>query len=126
MFRHPAHFRCWLSLLGYWLALSCAPLFAQEFTTDALPPPLTDSLSTETSFISPFPTCDEESFPCVRGLVDSRDYPTGKLSGFIQVDSATFDQSPASMAAFGEINNRTAVRRARLALTGDLATDVGC
>ena len=125
VFRHPARFRRWLSLLGCCLALYINPLLAQEPGADALPPPLTDSLPTETTFVSLFPACDEELIPCVTGLDEHSDYPTGELSGFIQIDSAAFEQSPASMAAFGDINNRTAVRRARLALTGDLATDVG-
>jgi len=125
VFRHPGQLRRWLSLLGCCLALNTAPLFAQEGTADALPPPLTDSLPGETSFVSLYSACDDELIPCVPGLDDHSDYPTGKLSGFIQIDTAGFDQSPASMAAFGNINNRTAVRRARLALTGDLATDVG-
>ena len=52
-------------------------------------------------------------------------YPTGEISGFLQFDTAGFDQSADSVAAFGVINNKTAVRRARLALIGDLAPDIG-
>lgn len=55
----------------------------------------------------------------------NRSYPTGEISGFLQFDTAGFDQSADSVAAFGVINNKTAVRRARLALIGDLAPDVG-
>ncbi|MFK7777734.1 MAG: porin [Gimesia sp.] len=52
-------------------------------------------------------------------------YPTGHLSGFLQIDSAGFDQSADSVTEFGVISNKTAVRRARLALIGDLAQDIG-
>ncbi|WP_298860604.1 porin [uncultured Gimesia sp.] len=52
-------------------------------------------------------------------------YPTGHLSGFLQVDSAGFDQSTDSVTAFGVINDKTAVRRARLALIGEVAQDIG-
>lgn len=57
--------------------------------------------------------------------VCNEDYPTGHLSGFLQVDSAGFDQSADSVMALGAIHNKTAVRRARLALIGDLAQDIG-
>ncbi|QDT95985.1 OprO/OprP family phosphate-selective porin [Gimesia aquarii] len=76
-------------------------------------------------FVSPFTEHYTDLDPCVECEWDHRQYPTGELSGFLQFDSAAFNESAATRAAFGVINDKTAVRRARLALIGDLRTNVG-
>ncbi len=76
-------------------------------------------------FVTPFADNDSDIVPCVECESAHNQYPTGELSGFLQVDSAAFNESAATRAAFGVINNKTAVRRARLALTGDLQSNVG-
>lgn len=51
-------------------------------------------------------------------------YPTIKLTGFFQADAGFFDQSPANVAALGNIQDVVGFRRARLAAVGDVAEDV--
>lgn len=47
-------------------------------------------------------------------------YPNFKISGFAQVDTATFSQSANSRAVLGDIDNGTGFRRTRLNASGNL------
>lgn len=57
-------------------------------------------------------------------LRESR-YPTVHFGGFLQFDSVWFGESEATRAVYGNIADSTAVRRARLAASGDINADVG-
>jgi phosphate-selective porin OprO/OprP len=48
-------------------------------------------------------------------------YPDFKVTGFFQLDTAFFDQSPNNIATLGDIQDGTGFRRARLAATGNLS-----
>lgn len=52
-------------------------------------------------------------------------WPTVKLTGFFQADSAWFDQSPQNIAAVGDAPDGTDFRRARLAAVGQAWENVG-
>lgn len=49
------------------------------------------------------------------------EYPTFKITGFTQLDSALYDQSPINKATVGNAQNGTGFRRARLAVLGKVA-----
>lgn len=51
-------------------------------------------------------------------------FPKVQLTGFFQADAGFFGQNAASMAQFGDIQDASGFRRARLAAFGDLATNV--
>ncbi len=68
---------------------------------------------------------DEADVALAEGESAPPPYPTLDISGFLQFDSVWFDESEASRMAFGDIADSTAVRRARLAVSGDIVEDVG-
>ena len=51
-------------------------------------------------------------------------YPNTKLTGFFQMDAATFTQSGGNQTQYGTIQNDMGFRRARLAAVGDVAANV--
>lgn len=115
-----------LPVLGICFSLvMCSSLLGQETFKEQQSDSVEHHNRFEELFVSPFSAFDSDVDSCVACEPDYNHFPTAELSGFIQFDTAAFDQSPASMAAFGIINNQTKVRRARLALTGDIAADVG-
>ena len=52
-------------------------------------------------------------------VAQTRQYPTMKIDGFLQFDSVWFGETAATRMAYGDIVDSTAVRRARLAASGD-------
>ncbi|HEY3968576.1 MAG TPA: porin [Planctomycetaceae bacterium] len=48
-------------------------------------------------------------------------YPTHKITGFLQLDSACYSQDPANEALVGDAQDGTGFRRARLAVLGKVA-----
>ncbi len=53
-------------------------------------------------------------------VAPTRQYPTMKIDGFLQFDSVWFGETAATRMAYGDIADSTAVRRARLAASGDI------
>lgn len=51
-------------------------------------------------------------------------FPTVKVTGFFQADAGWFHQDDANIAAVGDIQDGADFRRARLAVTGDVAENV--
>lgn len=49
------------------------------------------------------------------------EYPTFKITGFTQLDTAFYDQSPRNIATVGDAQDGTAFRRVRLAVLGKVA-----
>ncbi len=48
-------------------------------------------------------------------------YPTHKITGFLQLDTAWYSQDPANQALVGNAQDGTGFRRARLAVLGKVA-----
>jgi phosphate-selective porin OprO/OprP len=62
--------------------------------------------------------------PRVEDIQQPPVFPKIKLTGFFQADAGFFDQSPASFATFGDIQDTAGFRRARLAAVGDVADNL--
>ena len=62
--------------------------------------------------------------PRVEDLQETPAFPKVKLTGFFQADAGWFRQSPGSFATFGDIQDATGFRRARLAAVGDVAENM--
>lgn len=54
----------------------------------------------------------------------SKEFPTVKLTGFFQLDTAYFSQDAVNQATLGDINDGLGFRRARLAAAGSVSDDV--
>ena len=53
--------------------------------------------------------------------VDNSQFPTFKITGFTQLDTAWYSQNPKNMATVGDAQDGTGFRRARLAVLGKVA-----
>ncbi len=53
--------------------------------------------------------------------VEKKTFPDFKVTGFFQLDSAYFNQSPNSRTTLGDIDDGTGFRRARIAATGNIS-----
>lgn len=51
----------------------------------------------------------------------ANEFPTFKITGFLQLDSANYSQQPLNIATVGRAQNGTGFRRARLAVNGKVA-----
>ncbi|MDB5344579.1 MAG: porin [Schlesneria sp.] len=51
----------------------------------------------------------------------ANEFPTFKITGFLQLDSANYSQEPLNIATVGRAQNGTGFRRARLAVNGKVA-----
>lgn len=149
--RRPLEMKTSLLVLGLLFSLDlCGPLFAQETYSAKSFESVDQSLHKKDAeiyelrqridrleevlegqvldrkFVGPFisntiaeghcETCDE-----LREI----QFPTIEVNGFLQFDTALFGESAATKRAYGDIADSTAVRRARLAVSGDVYTDVG-
>ncbi len=62
--------------------------------------------------------------PAAQAEDASKKYPTAKLGGAFQVDSAWFDQDAANRASVGDIQDGSSFRRARLNASGSISEEI--
>lgn len=72
----------------------------------------------------PSPGSVEPVAPVTPSAAPPTKYPTVKLGGVFQVDSAWFDQDAASRASVGDLQDGSSFRRARLNASGSVSEDL--
>ena len=126
------------------------PIFAPDTSSPlsgSLPPiiqsdamaPLSDPSTFSLGTVQPVESCacEDELCDCESGdtgisvgpesgISIGRDdaFPTVKVTGFFQLDSAWFSQDADNRLTLGDINDGLGFRRARFAATGDVAQDI--
>ena len=55
---------------------------------------------------------------------EAKSFPTVRVTGFFQLDSAWFTQDATNLETLGDIDDGLGFRRARFAATGDVAQDI--
>ena len=94
--------------------------YVADFADAVPPPPADDQLIAELSKR----LAEVESKLKKRDDADARksnEFPTFKITGFLQLDSANYAQQPLNIDTVGRAQNGTGFRRARLAVNGKVA-----